>query len=51
MGTAAIMGLQGTNLSSPTSVAACMKHYMGYPDPKSGKDRTPAWVRVTIILQ
>ncbi len=26
------------------TVSACMKHYLGYPDPKSGKDRTEAWV-------
>ncbi|HKK09818.1 MAG TPA: glycoside hydrolase family 3 C-terminal domain-containing protein, partial [Bacteroidales bacterium] len=25
-------------------VAACMKHYMGYSHPETGKDRTPAWI-------
>ncbi len=29
LGTAAVRGLQGTDLSSPTSVAACAKHFAG----------------------
>ncbi|MFY8019995.1 MAG: beta-glucosidase [Bacteroidia bacterium] len=27
-----------------THVAACLKHYVGYGDPKSGNDRTPAYI-------
>lgn len=44
MATAAIRGLQGNNPASPYSVAACMKHFLGYGFPLSGKDRTPAWI-------
>ena len=44
MGQAAIRGLQGESLSSPYSVAACLKHFAGYSMPLSGKDRTPAWI-------
>ncbi len=44
MGEAAIRGLQGDSLSSPYSVAACLKHFAGYSMPLSGKDRTPAWI-------
>lgn len=25
-------------------IAACLKHFMGYSQPLSGKDRTPAWI-------
>lgn len=28
-----------------TTVAVSLKHYLGYPNPISGKDRTEAWVR------
>lgn len=44
MGTAAVRGFQGDdpNHIGPNHVAACMKHYMGYGVPFSGKDRTPA---------
>jgi beta-glucosidase len=42
MGRKVIMNYQGTELKSPFTVAACLKHYLGYPVPFSGKDRTPA---------
>lgn len=44
MGTAAVSGLQGTDVSSPYRVAACLKHFLGYGFPLSGHDRTPAWI-------
>lgn len=31
-------------LKNPTAVASCMKHYIGYSFPLSGKDRTPALI-------
>lgn len=37
-------GFQGDDLSDTLHVAACMKHYMGYSNPRTGKDRTPAWI-------
>lgn len=44
MATEAVRGLQGSdpNHIGPNNAAACMKHYMGYGVPVSGKDRTPA---------
>jgi beta-glucosidase len=43
LGNAMIKGYQGDQLTSDsTKVAACMKHYMGYSVPNTGKDRTPA---------
>ncbi len=44
MATEAVRGFQGNdpNHIGPANAAACMKHYMGYGVPVSGKDRTPA---------
>jgi beta-glucosidase len=39
---AAILGYQ--NNQPEFRVAACMKHFLGYSYPLSGKDRTPAWI-------
>ena len=41
---AAVSGFQGNdpNYIGAYNVAACMKHYMGYGVPVSGKDRTPS---------
>jgi beta-glucosidase len=44
MGVASVRGYEGTDVSSPERVAACLKHYMGYGLPASGRDRTPAWI-------
>ena len=44
MGTAIIEGMQGDDISSPYKVAACMKHFLGYSMPLTGKDRTQAWI-------
>lgn len=37
-------GLQGDTISAKESVSACMKHYLGYSNPLSGRDRTPAYI-------
>ncbi|NLZ94837.1 MAG: beta-glucosidase, partial [Bacteroidales bacterium] len=44
MGTAVVRGYQGDNHNAVGSnhTAACLKHYIGYGAPVSGKDRTPA---------
>lgn len=44
MSQVAVQGLQGDGLNSPFSVAACMKHFLGYSMSLSGKDRTPVWM-------
>ena len=48
MGREAILGFQGEdpNHIGPDHIAACMKHYMGYGVPVSGKDRTPSSITV-----
>ena len=43
MGSAISMGYQGDSIGS-YGVAACLKHFVGYSAPLSGRDRTPAWI-------
>lgn len=42
MGSIYTKALQENDKSLPYKQAACARHYMGYSDPWSGKDRTPA---------
>lgn len=44
MGASIIRGYQGNDVGDKYHVAACMKHYLGYSYPLSGKDRTPSWI-------
>ena len=44
MGVATVRGYEGSDLSSPTSVAASLKHYVGYSFPSNGGDRSPALI-------
>ncbi|HEY8399994.1 MAG TPA: glycoside hydrolase family 3 N-terminal domain-containing protein [Cytophagaceae bacterium] len=41
MGDATVKGYQGDNVGDPEKVAACLKHFVGYSNSRSGKDRTP----------
>jgi len=44
MGAAAVKAYEEDGLKNPTAVASCMKHYLGYSGPRTGKDRTPAYI-------
>jgi beta-glucosidase len=44
MGKALILGYQGENKIDCFHGAACLKHFVGYSQPQSGRDRTPAWI-------
>ncbi len=44
MGLATINGYQGNNIGDAYHVAACMKHFLGYSMPRTGKDRTPVYI-------
>ncbi|HEY3371144.1 MAG TPA: glycoside hydrolase family 3 N-terminal domain-containing protein [Prolixibacteraceae bacterium] len=37
-GVATVQGYQGKNLSDPYSIAACLKHYVGYGESEGGRD-------------
>jgi len=44
MTTAMIKGYEGDNIADKERVAACMKHFLGYSFPFTGKDRTPVYM-------
>ncbi len=44
LGRAYIEGHQGDDFGAATKGATCLKHYVGYGFPISGKDRTAAWI-------
>jgi beta-glucosidase len=44
MGAAIVEGYQGSSKIDDKHVAACLKHYVGYSAPRSGRDRTPALI-------
>ncbi|MBT5354119.1 MAG: beta-glucosidase, partial [Flavobacteriales bacterium] len=44
MGKSIINGYQGNGIIDKYHVAACLKHYVGYSYPSSGRDRTPALI-------
>ena len=44
MGVAAVQGYEEDGLTSPTAVASCMKHFLGYSASRTGKDRTPIYM-------
>ncbi|MFK8037416.1 MAG: glycoside hydrolase family 3 N-terminal domain-containing protein [Crocinitomicaceae bacterium] len=45
MGREIVLGYQGSEETVGCHhVAACLKHFVGYSMPQSGRDRTPAWI-------
>ncbi|MDR3367436.1 MAG: glycoside hydrolase family 3 C-terminal domain-containing protein [Prevotellaceae bacterium] len=48
-----VKGYEGddNSVGNPTKVAACMKHFIGYSVPVSGKDRTPAYIPAHALLE
>ena len=53
MGAAAVRGFQGDDPNNiPLDrIAASMKHYMGYGMPRTGKDRTPAYISISDLRE
>ncbi len=51
MGAELVKGYQGNSLKDSTRVLACMKHFVGYSLPRSGRDRTPAWIPERIMRE
>lgn len=44
MGVAMVKGFQGDDLSSPSAIAACAKHFAGYGASEAGKDYNTTWI-------
>lgn len=53
MGVAQVRGFQGAdpNHVGSRNVAACVKHYLGYGAPRTGKDRTPAYIAPSALRE
>ena len=51
LGASVISAYEEDGLDSVTSVASCMKHYVGYSNPLTGKDRTPAYIPDIVLWQ
>src|SRR5690606_10301352 len=51
MGEANILGYEEKGLDQMNAVASCMKHYLGYSVPASGKDRTPTYIPENILTE
>ncbi len=53
MGVQMIRGYEGItdSIGHPTKLASCLKHFMGYSTPVSGKDRTPAYIPDHILRE
>ncbi len=47
IGAAMTQGFQGNDLSDPTSMAACAKHFAAYGASESGKDYNTTWIPET----
>lgn len=52
-GKAFITGAQGANntIGASNHVATCLKHFMGYSQPRTGKDRTPALIPSNMLRE
>lgn len=44
MGATVVKAYEEDGLKNPTAVASCMKHYLAYSAPRTGKDRTPTYM-------
>ncbi|MCD7973789.1 MAG: glycoside hydrolase family 3 C-terminal domain-containing protein [Candidatus Azobacteroides sp.] len=44
LGAAMVQGFQGDDLSSPTSIAACVKHFAGYGAAEGGRDYNSTYI-------
>lgn len=51
MAAACIDGYEQGDVSQPTAVASCMKHFLGYSFPFSGKDRTPVYMGENVLSE
>ncbi len=44
LGAAMVRGFQGDSLDAPGSIAACVKHYVGYGAAEGGRDYNTTWI-------
>lgn len=48
-----VKGYEGeyNDISNPVRLASCLKHFLGYSTPNSGKDRTPAFIPENVLRE
>lgn len=51
MGSAAVQTMEGSDLTSKTNVASCLKHFIGYSAPKNGIDRTQSHIPEIVLRE
>ena len=51
LGAAYIRNLEGCDSINPYRLAGCAKHFIGYSDPKTGWDRTPAEIPPQVLYE
>ncbi|MGJ8696879.1 MAG: glycoside hydrolase family 3 N-terminal domain-containing protein [Verrucomicrobiaceae bacterium] len=51
LGAAMVRGYQGSDITDPHKVAACIKHFVGYGSPIHGDDRTPSIIPDRLLRQ
>lgn len=44
-------GMSTDSIGTPLKVASCLKHFLGYSVPASGKDRTPAFIPDNVLRE
>ena len=49
LATAMVEGIQGDNLTDPTAVAACAKHYVGYGFAEGGRDYNTTYISEPVL--
>ena len=49
MSAAVVHGFQGRALDAPSSIAACVKHYVGYGAAEGGRDYNTAWIPEVLL--
>lgn len=51
MGAAAVQTMEGADLTSKSSMASCLKHFIGYSAPKNGIDRTQSHIPEIVLRE
>ena len=51
MGVATVEGMQGDDVGAYGHVAASGKHFLGYSAPRTGRDRSPAWIPEHVLRE
>lgn len=49
MGVATVRGYQGSDLSNPNTMAACVKHFCGYGVSEGGRDYNTTWIPTPLL--